>query len=300
MLKNIVQTAIERNPKYLGMENVVEKELLHHDILHFLHKEGYLERLTFMGGTALRMCYGSNRLSEDLDFTGGLHFHKREFDGLAIKLQQHLVNLYQMDVSVKEPVKDNSDTSTWKMTLEKQPRAYGEKLQKMHIDVCAYPSLDKQYHAAVDHYHIGSKIAGLPIGVESQSEILADKIIAFAYRERRIKPRDVWDLAWLNQQQISMPIDLVKEKLALREKSEHEFTNLIQKHAALIRDNRETKRDFLNEMSRFVTPEISANTLDNPHFWPYIDSVVHRFVNQTIEGLEKLDNEDDDSLSFSM
>lgn len=49
MLKKMVGAAIERNPQYLGMENVVEKELLHHDILHFLHKEGYLERLTFKG-----------------------------------------------------------------------------------------------------------------------------------------------------------------------------------------------------------------------------------------------------------
>lgn len=299
MLKQIVKAVIERHPKYLGMENVVEKELLHHDILHFLHKEGYLERLTFIGGTALRMCYGSNRLSEDLDFTGGLNFNSREFDGLAQKLQQHLVNLYQMEVAVNEPVKDTSDTSTWKITLEKPPRAYGEKLQRMHIDVCAYPSLDKQYHAAVDHYHIGSKIAGLPIGVESQQEILADKIIAFAYRARRIKPRDVWDLAWLNQQQISMPIDMVREKLVLRQKSKNEFIGLIQKHSMMISHDSETKSDFFNEMSRFVTPEISANTLDNDHFWPYVGSVVHRYVSQTIEGLEN-EAGDEDSQRFTL
>nr|WP_274620714.1 nucleotidyl transferase AbiEii/AbiGii toxin family protein [Colwellia maritima] len=35
-----------------------------------LHKEGFLQHLTFIGGTSLRLCYNSNRLSEDLDFTG--------------------------------------------------------------------------------------------------------------------------------------------------------------------------------------------------------------------------------------
>jgi len=137
-----------------------------------------------------------------------------------------------MDVSVVEPVKDTSDKSTWKI-LEKKPRACGEKLQKMHINVYAYPSLDKQYHPAVDHYHIGSKIAGLPIGVKSKGEILADKIIAFAYRERRIKPRDIWDIAWLNQQQVTVPVDMVREKLVLRKKSEDEFIELIRKQTFL-------------------------------------------------------------------
>jgi len=44
MLNKTVGAAIERKPKYLGMVNVVEKELLHHDILHPLHKEGYTSK----------------------------------------------------------------------------------------------------------------------------------------------------------------------------------------------------------------------------------------------------------------
>jgi predicted nucleotidyltransferase component of viral defense system len=53
---------------------VIEKELLHFDILFCLDEAGLLDRLTFQGGTALRLCYGSNRLSEDLDFAGGEDF----------------------------------------------------------------------------------------------------------------------------------------------------------------------------------------------------------------------------------
>jgi predicted nucleotidyltransferase component of viral defense system len=50
----------------------VEKELLHHDILREMSMAGLLKNLTFIGGTCLRACYGSSRLSEDLDFTGGM------------------------------------------------------------------------------------------------------------------------------------------------------------------------------------------------------------------------------------
>jgi predicted nucleotidyltransferase component of viral defense system len=53
---------------------------LHHDILREMSRAGFLKNLTFIGGTCLRACYGSQRLSEDLDFTGGADFTR---EGLA-------------------------------------------------------------------------------------------------------------------------------------------------------------------------------------------------------------------------
>lgn len=41
------------------MRPVIEKELLHYDILFSLDKEGLLDILTFQGGTSLRLCYGA-------------------------------------------------------------------------------------------------------------------------------------------------------------------------------------------------------------------------------------------------
>ncbi len=48
------------------MRPVIEKELLHYDILFTLDKDNLLDRLTFQGGTSLRLCHGSPRFSEDL------------------------------------------------------------------------------------------------------------------------------------------------------------------------------------------------------------------------------------------
>lgn len=56
------------------MRPVIEKELLHYDILYSLSRAGLLDHLTFQGGTSLRLCYGAPRFSEDLDFTGGKDF----------------------------------------------------------------------------------------------------------------------------------------------------------------------------------------------------------------------------------
>ena len=60
-----------------GMGNllpVVEKELLHYRILDAMMREGFFSSLVFQGGTSLRLCHGSPRYSEDLDFAGGTSF----------------------------------------------------------------------------------------------------------------------------------------------------------------------------------------------------------------------------------
>ena len=68
------QALVEKAMQVAGrghMRPVIEKELLHYDILFALDKESLLDTLTFQGGTALRLCYGSPRFSEDLGFAGG-------------------------------------------------------------------------------------------------------------------------------------------------------------------------------------------------------------------------------------
>ena len=102
---------------------VVEKELLHHDILRELSVAGLLTSLTFIGGTCLRTCYGSPRLSEDLDFTGGSGFKKEDLSALAVVLMERLQTRYGLPVSISEPVKTGGNVSTWKLTIETPPEA---------------------------------------------------------------------------------------------------------------------------------------------------------------------------------
>ena len=98
MLDKIVQSALRRNDQLLGLDDVVEKEILHHDILQVLQAEGILQQLTFIGGTSLRVCYNSSRLSEGLDFIAGVNFNASRFDGMAEQLQQHLHRKYGLKV----------------------------------------------------------------------------------------------------------------------------------------------------------------------------------------------------------
>lgn len=50
------------NPAYAAITPVIEKEILHHDILAVMVKQGAMQQLTFIGGTSLRMCYNSKTL----------------------------------------------------------------------------------------------------------------------------------------------------------------------------------------------------------------------------------------------
>lgn len=79
LFDQLVDEALHARADLSSLRPVVEKELLHHDILREMSAAGLLAGLTFMGGTCLRACYGSSRLSEDLDFTGGGDFRRRRF-----------------------------------------------------------------------------------------------------------------------------------------------------------------------------------------------------------------------------
>src|SRR5271169_4075940 len=67
------------------MEQNLLKEAIHLHLLSALSDAGILRYVVFQGGTALRLCYGGERYSEDLDFVcgkSGSYLDKIEFDRL--------------------------------------------------------------------------------------------------------------------------------------------------------------------------------------------------------------------------
>ncbi len=88
MLSRYINQILKQHPEYAGIIPVIEKEILHHDIMHVLVEQGALQHLTFIGGTSLRLCYNSSRLSEDLDFNGGHDFKPSDFNGILPFLYQ--------------------------------------------------------------------------------------------------------------------------------------------------------------------------------------------------------------------
>ena len=84
---------------------IVEKELIHYDIIRALDESRWLDGLTFQGGTCLRLCYGAVRYSEDLDFTTALDLEESDLAGFRELLSDSLRSKYDVGVRVKDPKK---------------------------------------------------------------------------------------------------------------------------------------------------------------------------------------------------
>lgn len=147
--------------------------------------------------------------------------------------------------------------------------------------MCAIPSFDVSNQALINHYNILSPAEGLLVPVQSLEEIFADKFIALAYRSRRIKPRDVWDIVWINQRGVSISQELINLKLDARGKDRVDFDKkLIEQSEKLTQET--VKVDFMQEMNRFVPLNIKERTLDNPDYWPYVISQVQMFTSKIV------------------
>ena len=278
LFDQLVGEALRSRADLTTLRPVVEKELLHHDILREMSGAGLLASLTFTGGTCLRACYGSPRLSEDLDFTGGSGFKRDDLSDLADVLTKRLRTRYGLPVSISEPVKTGGHVSTWKLTIETRTGQRHLPAQRIHLDICAIPSHVPRPMMLRNLYGIDLGTSGLILQAQSREEILADKMIALAFRENRIKNRDVWDIAWLVQQGVALPAELIPLKIRDHRREKAEFASLLQSRFAALKQEPQLREDFLKEMRRFLPAVTVRDTLENLSWWTYLTQVIEEQV----------------------
>ncbi len=275
LFDQLVTTAIEQNNSLTPLRMVVEKELLHHDIIREMSRAGLLEHLTFMGGTCLRACYGSNRLSEDLDFTGGEHFDKFSLENLATILTSQLHNKYGLSVEVTEPTRESGNVDTWKFKIITCPEDRSMPTQRINIDICSIPSYDRKPAVLRNHYGVNMGTENLILQVESREEIFADKVVAFALRPNRIKSRDLWDIAWLIQQNIILPVELVWRKVNDHQQEKANFLQQLEARQQALNNDMTLENDFQQEMCRFLPANLTRQSIEANGFWHYIQQIVN-------------------------
>ncbi len=285
LFDRLVNEALRSRAELTALRPVVEKELLHHDILREMSEAGLLASLVFIGGTCLRACYGSVRLSEDLDFTGGRDFKRRDLAELADVLVQRLQTRYGLPVRVREPIKTGGSVSTWKLTIETRPGQKHLPAQRIHLDVCSIPSHDPRPMMLRNLYGVDLGTSGLILQAESREEILADKVIALAFRENRTKNRDLWDIAWLTQQGIELPTGLVGLKIQDHRRDEAEFVRSVQDRIEALHARPESREDFLKEMSRFLPAATVRDTVAKEAYWTYLTGVVEDLGRKAVAAL---------------
>jgi predicted nucleotidyltransferase component of viral defense system len=287
LFDQLVNEALRARAELTSLRPVVEKELLHHDILREMSEAGLLADLTFIGGTCLRACYGSARLSEDLDFTGGSDFQRSDLAELARVLVDRLQIRYDLPVSVSEPVKTGGQVSTWKLTIETRPGQKHLPAQRIHLDICAIPSHDPRPMMLRNLYGIDLGTSGLILQAQSREEILADKVIALAFRENRIKNRDLWDISWLSQQGIDLPTRLIPLKIRDHQRDDAEFVALLQERIDAIKTRPDMREDFMKEMRRFLPAATVRDTIEKELYWAYLTQVVDDLARKAMSVLKK-------------
>ena len=267
LFDRLVAEAMQADAALGTVQAAVEKELLHHDILREMSGAGLLAGLTFIGGTCLRACYGSPRLSEDLDFTGGSGFTPDSLDGLGSTLESALMDKYGLPVIVSEPKHSGGDVCTWKLRLETKPAAKHLPAQRIHIDICAINSHEVRPALLRNDYGVDMGTSGLIVQVQSREEILVDKWIALAFRPNRVQYRDLWDILWLDQRGIEPVPELLARKLEDRDLDVGVFFDRLNSRIAVLEDDASHQRAFRLEMERFLGTNDLRESVTNPDFW---------------------------------
>ena len=124
-LRTLVNLAVKEGHDELRSP-VIQKELLHYDILYCVKQAGLLDGLVFQGGTSLRLCYGSNRYSEDLDFVGGSEYSSSALAALNV--------------------------DRWQVSITTDPGRRNLPKQRIKIDVANIPAYTKTVRALQDNY----------------------------------------------------------------------------------------------------------------------------------------------------
>ena len=274
LFDQLVDEALRNRQDLAPLRVVVEKELLHHDILRVMSESGLLTHLVFIGGTCLRACYGSHRLSEDLDFTGGANFNRESLSAMAKVLVESLQEKYDLAVEVSEPTRENGNVDTWKLRVQTRPERRDLPAQRINIDVCAIPSYQSHPMMLRNPFGLDVGTTGLILQAETREEIFADKLVAFALRPNRIKHRDLWDMAWLHQHGVNLPMSLLPAKLRDHRCGTSNFLTILDARQSSLHKNADVAAGFRRELRRFLPADLVAQTVEQARFWTYLTGLM--------------------------
>lgn len=165
-----------------------------------LAARGRFEDLTFQGGTCLRLCYGSSRYSEDLDFTCA-DIDALDTDAVREELERDLLQGFDVAVRVKKPAVKQFERikmKRWLIVVDTAPARADLPSQKIKIEVASAPSYTKELRRLKMNYSELPEAYGfVVVPCQTVTEIAADKIVSFANTDGYVRHRDIWDLQWI-------------------------------------------------------------------------------------------------------
>jgi predicted nucleotidyltransferase component of viral defense system len=262
-LKSAIDAFIQRRGIEAGMDQNLMKEAIHLHLLSALSEAGVLQHVVFQGGTALRLCYGGERYSEDLDFVcgkAGAYLKDVEFDALVDKALETTKRTLQRDfdidaaqIALKRPTQpelvkgSDVNVAVWQIVVPVNPTPKTPK-SRIKIEFANVPSYDcKPLTVSATPGLV--QIQDVILNAETPNEILADKAVALTARAA-LKFRDVWDVWFLVNRLGAAP----DREMVLKKFADYGTLDIAVKVNARLNELRKdaTATAFYAEMRRFL------------------------------------------------
>jgi predicted nucleotidyltransferase component of viral defense system len=262
-IKSAVADFMSTHGISVEMEQNLVKEVIHFHLLSALSDAGVLRHVVFQGGTALRLCYGGERYSEDLDFVcgkAGSYVDEVEFNRLVAEAleiaRRSLHRDFDIDpnqIALKRPLhptaikSDSVSVAAWQIIVPISPARHSPR-SRIKVEFANVPSYDSGPNVVRATQGL-VQMQDVILTAESADEILADKAVALTAREV-LKYRDVWDVWYLvNRLNARAGRDIVARKFADYGTSDVE-ARARRRRDDLAKDS--TAKSFLDEMRRFL------------------------------------------------
>lgn len=222
-MKTILEQMVEAyQPKNNEEKRNVVKEVMQEITLCALSKAGFFDVAAFYGGTALRIFYGLDRFSEDLDFS--LMTKNKDFDlstylpTLKVIVQSFGLNV---DVEIKHKTLDSAIQSAFLKgdTIEQFLLFYPNDLVtginknekvKIKFEIDTMP-------ASLATYETKYRLLPLPYSIKlyDEASLFSGKIHAVICRswKSRVKGRDLYDYVFYLTRNTKFNLDHLREKL---------------------------------------------------------------------------------------
>lgn len=199
------------------------REILQQTALLGLARHHFFEHAVFYGGTALRILYGLDRYSEDLDFSLINSTSDFDFTPFLEGMHRELLGMgFELDVSIR---KKNEETGIWSAFLKADTYSLllsiheKTKIKGIHPEQKIQIKLEIDTDPPLSHLPFETKLIKNPVPfyvtTYDMADLFAGKMHAVLCRnwKNRIKGRDWYDLIWYIQNNVPMNLSHLKERM---------------------------------------------------------------------------------------
>lgn len=233
------------------------REYLQHKILQIIFNSKYANKLSFLGGTALRIVHNNTRFSEDLDFDN-FGLEEKEFNEISIIVKKQL-ELEGYEVEIRNVYKGayRCYVRIPKLLFDSGLSGYEEEKILIQLDTAPHGFHYEPDKMILNKFDVFTEINVTPLDI-----ILSQKIFAI-FNRKTLKGRDFYDVVFLLAK--TRPnYDYLQLKIQVRNEKE-------LKDKLLSLDGKVNFKDLAGDVEQFLfNPEDSKKvTL----FLKYIKSV---------------------------